>query len=531
MIDVRSVNNAAFSYTDLLEYVDFFRLDARRKQDRERQVALGQFFTPAPVARLMASMVECTSASINILDAGAGVGSLFAACVAMLCQREKRPEKISVTAYEIDESLIEYLQTTLRLCELACERVGIEFVGAIHQKDFLLAGVEMLQNTLFSDVSDKPSFNCAILNPPYRKIQTKSEARKLLQTVGIEASNLYAGFLALSMRLLEPSGEIVAITPRSFCNGPYFRDFRKDFLHTLSLRRLHVFESRMEAFNDDAVLQENIIFHAIKEQEKPEKVCISSSIDLFDETPPVHVVPYERIVHPDDPQSFIRIVQNQGDEKVVQHMSAFHISLDDLGITVSTGKVVDFRAIEFLRTKLEEGTIPLLFPTHVRYGAITWPKPEGKKPSALLDTMQTKALQIPNEHYVLVKRFSAKEEKKRIVAAVYDPTSIPASHVGFENRLNYFHCNGRGLDPTLAKGLALYLNSTLVDTYFRQFNGHTQVNATDLRNIKYPTMQQLEALADRAQSAFPEQADLDYIVREELLAMQEDESAIPPHSF
>ena len=39
------------------------------------------------------------------------------------------------------------------------------------------------------------------------------------------------------------------------------------------------------------------------------------------------------------------------------------------------------------------------------------------------------------------------------------------------------------------KGLAAYLNSTLVDAYFRQFSGHTQVNATDLRSLKYPDWQ------------------------------------------
>jgi adenine-specific DNA-methyltransferase len=69
----------------------------------------------------------------------------------------------------------------------------------------------------------------------------------------------------------------------------------------------------------------------------------------------------------------------------------------------------------------------------------------------------------------------------------------------------------------LAKGLAAFLNSTLVDIYFRQFNGHTQVNATDLRNLRYPTRTELESLGRRIGEAFPDQVELDALVEGELL--------------
>ena len=510
--------------TDLLEHVDFLRLDAGRRQDKNRQTELGQFLTPAPVARLMVSMLECPFSAIHILDAGAGIGSLFAACVANLCGREIHPQKIRVTAYEIDETLIDYLHDTLLLCKSACERVGIEFVGVVRQTDFIADSVEALQETLFSGRYESSGYNCAILNPPYRKIQTKSAERKLLQKIGIESSNLYAGFLAIATQLLEPSGELVAITPRSFCNGPYFKHFRQRFLQTMSLRRLHVFDSRNKAFRDDAVLQENIILHAVKDAEKPQSVTISSSTGAMDDIILDHDARYDQIVHPKDPQLFIRVVQDCFSQEVACNMAIFQTSLDELGLTVSTGKVVDFRALDALRPELELNTIPLLFSTHVSYGSTTWPKLGGKKPNALMDMEETKVLQVPNEYYVLVKRFSAKEEKKRIVAAIYDPTNMPGSSVGFENHLNYFHCNGGGLNLLLAKGLTAYLNSTLVDSYFRQFNGHTQVNATDLRHIKYPTLHQIEALGNKIPSEFPKQIELDELIKKEFLSMQDAET-------
>lgn len=291
----------------------------------------------------------------------------------------------------------------------------------------------------------------------------------------------------------------------------------------MALNRLRVFESRRQAFSDDDVLQENIILHAVKEQEKPASVLISSSTGPDDEFMLMHEVEYNQVIHPNDPQLFIRIVQDHVSEGVVQQMERFQTSLADLGIVVSTGRVVDFRALAFLQAQYGSGTVPLLFPTHVSYGSVVWPKYDSKKPNALLDTNQTKGLQLPNGYYVLVKRFTTKEEKKRLVAALYNPIEFPGRSVAFENHLNYFHRAGKGLDPILARGLAAYLNSTLVDAFFRQFNGHTQVNATDLRNIKYPTLSQLESLGRRIGVQFPEQSELDEYVREELLSMEENE--------
>src|SRR5205807_2536891 len=105
-----------------------------------------------------------------------------------------------------------------------------------------------------------------------------------------------------------------------------------------------------------------------------------------------------------------------------------------------------------------------------------------------------------------------------IVACNYDPEQIAAPLVGFENHLNYFHIQGQGLPMDLAKGLAAFLNSTPVDVYFRQFNGHTQVNATDLRSLDYPTGEQLVQLGRKVSDRGLDQAALDEIVERELNA-------------
>ncbi|MFZ6755574.1 Eco57I restriction-modification methylase domain-containing protein, partial [Undibacterium sp. Dicai25W] len=90
---------------------------------------------------------------------------------------------------------------------------------------------------------------------PYKKISSSSEHRNELRKAKIETVNLYSAFLALSIKLMEKGGQVIAIIPRSFCNGPYYKPFRELILKECSIDHIHVFESRDKAFQDDDVLQ------------------------------------------------------------------------------------------------------------------------------------------------------------------------------------------------------------------------------------------------------------------------------------
>jgi adenine-specific DNA-methyltransferase len=85
-----------------------------------------------------------------------------------------------------------------------------------------------------------------------------------------------------------------------------------------------------------------------------------------------------------------------------------------------------------------------------------------------------------------VKRFSSKEERRRVSAAHFSERDVSSEVVAFENHLNVFHREGTGIDPALATGLTIFLNTSTVDEFVRQFSGHTQINATDLRLLRYP---------------------------------------------
>ena len=119
---------------------------------------------------------------------------------------------------------------------------------------------------------------------------------------------------------------------------------------------------------------------------------------------------------------------------------------------------------------------------------------------------------MPKGDYVLVKRFSSKEERRRIVAYHLKSEDIPTSMVGIDNKWNMYHFNKEGIDPEMAKGLCVFLNSTVLDKHFRIFSGHTQVNATDLRSIKYPSRKKLISLGKKLDQIPIAQEDIDDLV-------------------
>ncbi len=495
---------------NISSYTDIVRLQIGKKLDVDKS-ELEQYFSSASLSRLMASMMSYSGKEISILDPGAGVGSLFVACVDEMIRLGLRPKKISITAYEIDKSLCNHIGDSLKRCRMLCERNGIEFASELIKRDFIADSAINLKN------NNAGEFSHIILNPPYKKINTFSKTYHILNELNLQSPNLYTAFVALSEKMLQDGGELVFITPRSFCNGAYFQSFRKKFLASMNIKRIHLFDSRTKPFQDDDILQENIIVHAIKNK-TVRNILISSNSSSSDENTVVKHLKKEHVLHPDDPQHFIHIVFDEMGIIISDKIRQLKSTLKDLGIDVSTGKVVDFRISDALRYEKNPNTVPLLRPFNLSNGHIKFPV-KNKKENHIENTKQSHGLLVKNGNYVLVKRFSAKEERRRIIASVLGVTDFDYAVLGFENRINYFHSNGKSLDVKIAKGLSLFLNSTAVDLYFRQFNGNTQVNATDLRYIRYPTHNQLRNLASENTHKYLTQKQIDDLVEKVLFGV------------
>lgn len=446
------------------------RIAVTRALDRRHRSALGQFFTPSAVARYMASLLEfAKEGDVHLLDPGAGIGSLTAAAA-----QRADGTKFRATCYE--------LETQFHV-ELARTLAGLTNVtGVIENLDFIERAVRL------SASGKSPGYTHAILNPPYKKINTDSSHRLLTRKLGLETSNLYTCFLACTIALCRPGAQVVAIIPRSFMNGLYFKPFRYWLLDRVALTHIHVFDSRDRAFSDDEVLQENVILRMVVGAEQGTVEVTASTDQRFNDTRH-RVCTFAEIVTPGDEERFLH-VPTLGSPSSDGLPGA---TLRELGLDVCTGPVVDFRLRNHICFEAAPGAIPLLYASHFAGGGFQWPR-DGRKPNSIYRNATTEKWLMPKGCYVVLRRFSSKEEKRRVMAYLFDGSGLPGDVVGFENHLNVIHQDRRGLPPAVARGLVSYLNSQPVDDYFRVFSGHTQVNATDLRRMRYPSIKELEKL-------------------------------------
>jgi hypothetical protein len=458
----------------LLKRLDDRRMGITRALDRKHRSSYGQFFTPGAVARYMASLLDFPpEGQIHLLDPGAGIGSLTAAA-AHACE----PRLMDAICYELEPAFQDELRKTL---------VDLLNVSAtIEKRDFIEHAV------LLASTGNGQLFTHAILNPPYKKIHSASTHRGLIRKLGLETTNLYACFLACAISLCKEGGQVVSIIPRSFMNGLYFKPFRYWLLEHVALTHIHVFDRRDKAFADDQVLQENVILRMVVGADQGDVTVTASSDHRFLDTRR-RECRFSEVVTLTDDERFIHVptVGSANSDGLPG------LPLRDQGLDVCTGPVVDFRLRDHLRQQPEPGTVPLLYASHFSGGRFEWPR-EGRKPNAIARNAETEKWLMPRGCYVVLRRFSSKEERRRVVAYLLEESAMPTGMIGFENHLNVIHQDRHGLPPAVARGLVEYLNSRSVDDYFRMFSGHTQVNATDLRRLRYPTLEELEEMGESA---------------------------------
>jgi adenine-specific DNA-methyltransferase len=468
----------------------------------EHKKGFGQYFTPVAVADYMASLVNQEGPVVNILDPGAGSGVLTCSLCESLIKKNKKIERIHSVNYEIDSKLLPYSELCLNYLKKSLEKEGFEFSFEVRTNDFILENAKRLYagTGLFPD-SEDAFFDVVISNPPYFKISKEDPRAKAARLLVHGQPNIYALFLGVSASLLKLNGELVFITPRSYAAGPYFRLFREKFFSMVKPEVLHLFRARNEAFDRDSILQENVILKARRlppnEISSDSLVVISHSEGSKDLTSPKCLsLPLRKLVDMRSRHKVLFIPSSVEEERVIDHVNSWPGNLHKYGMEISTGPIVPFRSNSLIETGglVPETHAPLLWMQNVRDKGIEWPLKGIKKQQYVKICRESMPLLIENKNYVLLRRFSAKEDKKRLFAVPYLSECIDSEWLGLENHINYIYRPEGELSKEEALGLSAVLGSEYLDTYFRTFNGNTQVSATEIRSIPLPPLESIRQI-------------------------------------
>lgn len=470
----------------LMETVASKTTEYIEKMPKSMRKKYGQFFTSAETAVFMAELLSPPAGkeSLSILDAGAGSGILSVALLNRL-DRVQEVKEIHLVCYETDEKIIDLLQGNL---EYAAAQLNTRVTFEIRTCNYITS-----QNTEYNGwigaTSQYEQYDLIVGNPPYMKVPKDAPEALSMPDVCYGAPNMYFLFAAMGAFNLKTNGEMAYIIPRSWTSGAYFKRFRQKFLSECALEHIHLFVSRDKVFDQESVLQETMIIKVRKTTVKPDHITITTSqsnCDFSDVTS--FSAPYETVVS--GPDQYVYLVTSKEEVEVLQQLNGWEETLPQIGLPMKTGLTVDFRNRDALRNTAEETAVPLFYSQHIKDGKVIFPI--GKENEYIV-TQQPGLLQ-DNVNYLFVKRFTAKEERRRLQCGVYLSRLYPDYPlISTQNKINFIG-GGQDVSECIIYGLYVLFNSSLYDQYYRILNGSTQVNSTEINTMPVPPISVIEEM-------------------------------------
>lgn len=473
-----------------MKIVDFIAAETEKyvaTMPKEKRKKYGQFFTSKETAVFMAEMFSvsaCKQREISVLDPGTGSGILSAAFLERL-EEFPEVETIYLSCWENDANILPLLRKNLEWMQ---QHTSKKLRYELHEENYIL-GQEVEYRKSMCGRKRPKQVDFVIGNPPYLKIGKDAAEAAVMSDVCYGAPNLYFLFAEMSAFNLREEGELVYIIPRSWTSGAYFKRFRQKFLAEMSLEQIHLFQSRDRVFESENVLQETMILRAKKSCKKPAQIQMTTTQSNADfEKKTVFYVPYSTVINGEN--TYVYLVTNEKEIQILSRLNHWKDTLPTLGLKMKTGVTVDFRNREALRDFEEKDAVPLFYPQHIQMGMVVFPV--GKEAEYLVTAQ--KGLLQKNTNYLFVKRFTSKEEHRRLQCGVYLARKYPEyQQISTQNKINFI-CGLHGLSECVVYGLYVLFNSTVYDCYYRILNGSTQVNSTEINSMPVPPMRMIESM-------------------------------------
>ncbi len=458
----------------------------------------GQFFTPLTISDFMGSLaLPIDDNEIRILDPGCGSAILSCSLIEHLASFGTI-HQITLDVYDTDTALLPLTNKVLQYLKDWLNSKNIEFCYSVYPDDFILKNKQVLASeVLLFDEINNTRYDYIISNPPYFKL-AKDDIRTCACSAVIDGqTNIYALFMAVCAKLLSDKGQMIFITPRSFASGRYFQSFRHFLFNNVDLVFIHLFNTRKDAFAKDNVLQELVImkFVPVCGTKKINLSLSNSIVDLV--SPQITSYNTEDIINIKSKEKVIYLPSNTKDEEVLALFKSWDGNMGKYNIKISTGPVVAYRVSDYIVDEWDVDCVPLYWLHNVIKMLTDHPVIKKDKGQYIRAVDGSKHTLLPNKNYILLRRFSSKDDSSRLIAAPYFGNMSKFEYVGFENKLNYIYRPGGNLRRDEVMGIAALLDSDLFDTYFRTFNGNINVSATELRMMPLPPLSTIREIGKK----------------------------------
>ncbi len=464
-----------------------------------------QYFTPYDIAKYMCEMFDVfDKVSLKVLDPCGGTGVLELCIIEYLLKRAKL-RYLLIDIYEKDINVIDTLEKNIEIIKNSIRDSNLKLQINIINENYIL------KNNDFWNKQKNGDYDLVIGNPPYKKIGKDSEEANVMSNIVFGQPNIYMLFLAMSVLHMKDTGQLVYLIPRSFCNGKYFKEFRKWLKDNCYLSCIHSFYDRSKIFNDE-VLQELIILKIEKFQKK--EIVISHSQNSLDlKYSQIEMVESDFIWESSELLR-IRLPLHSGDNSVLNIFEKFTCTMEGVGIVFSTGPVVDFRVKSGLSESEFANSVPVIWSAHFGKNEIDWPNKKKEKLQQYIALKGNENILVDRNDYLLIKRFFSKEENGIKINILWKE-KFSYSKIGIENHVNYAKLD----DNKLLLAIFVLFKSRIYNRYFKIINGTTQVNVSDLNILPVPPLQDLKLIGgkiDKRKLSEISSDDCDKIIHEYL---------------
>lgn len=353
-------------------------------------------------------------------------------------------------------------------------------------------------DSLYELSTQSESFDVVLCNPPYRKMTSDEVARAKSRYGHIIQGqpNLYALFITLCMDLLRQKGTAALVTPTSFLSGQYFSRLRSKILELTEVFSISVINERRGVFID---VEQNTALTYLRKAGQG-KVETNTSISAVAKDGSYTTIGRMNLGKYDsDPWPIPKV---KGDTELVERVRNLPCSLEDYGYRVRAGSFVwnrDTRETYFAnqlpKNSIDRPIYPLIWASDIG--------PQGKlllrrkrtvaiEPSHV-DIGSTESTAIVRRPSLVLQRVTSNDQPKRLVGAVVD-ANLFLDFRGFvaENHVLVLerYQNDRSPSPETLREILI---SPIMDRFFRCISGSTNVSAYELRQIRLPSIDDLEA--------------------------------------